>query len=97
MIVFIGTSSLIEALANNEITWIQAAWYMSICFFLGGICTFILYRVLAGSTQSGKITIAIIISLSILSSVSILPSIYFTQKNFGWDYMLDIPKPFCSE
>jgi hypothetical protein len=97
MIVFIGLSSLIEAMANNEITWIQVAWFMGICFILGGICTFLLYRVLAGKPKAPKIIIAIIIALCVLSCVTILPNIYFTQKNFGWHSMLTVPKPFCSE
>lgn len=97
MIVFIGLSSLAESLANGEISWIEVGWFLGICFVFGGICTVLLYKFLEGKPKAPKVIIAIITGLCLLSCLTILPSIYFTQRDFGWKSMLVTPKPFCSE
>ncbi len=95
-IVFIGLSSTIEALANNELTWLEVGWFFSICFILGGILTFFMYKLLQKSEKGPKIILIIILALCVICIAGVAPSIYFTSKNYGWPFMLDIQKSFCS-
>jgi uncharacterized membrane protein YfcA len=94
-IVFIGLSSLIEALVNDELNWVETGWFLFICFLFGGGLTFLMYRFLKNKPSAPKVLLVIITCLCVMSTVGIIPSVYLTQKFYGWPYLLT-PKKFCS-
>jgi uncharacterized membrane protein YfcA len=45
-IVFIGMASLIEAISNSELSWLDVGWFLGICFLIGGPMTIVMYKLL---------------------------------------------------
>lgn len=95
-ILFIGLSSLIEALAYEEISWVEVGWLFSICFIIGGALTFGLYWLIKDRPRGHKMILAFILTLCIICIVGVIPSIYLTQLYYGWPFMLDLLNKFCS-
>lgn len=93
-IVFIGLSSLIEALAFNELTWIEVGFFFTICFVIGGGLTLLLYHLLRDKPKAPGILLIIITCLCVMSTIGIIPNVYLTQLFYGWPYMLTV-KSFC--
>lgn len=94
-IVFIGASSLIEALANQELSWGEVCWLFSVCFFIGGSLTIVMYRLMESRPSMSRILLIIITALCVVSVVGTIPSIFLTHKYYGWKYMLTA-KGFCN-
>jgi hypothetical protein len=93
-IVFVGAASLIEAIANQLITWTEAGWLFGICFIIGGSLTVIFYTLTEGRPTIQRTILLIVTLLCVISVVGTIPSIVLTQKYYGWQYMLTV-HDFC--
>lgn len=91
-IFFIGAASFLETFINNAISLQDAAFLFGICSILGGIATFLMYRVFQGrdGRKVNKLLVFIILILCLISVIGVFPSTIQIYLEFGWDRLLDI-------
>lgn len=94
-IFFIGMASLVEALAQKQISWVDAGFLFGISFVFGGLLTLLLYHLLKDKKNVQKTLLIIIVALCVLCIVGIIPSVFLTAHNFGWPYLFHLNGSIC--
>lgn len=94
-IFFVGMASLVQALAQHQISWWDAGFLFGISFIFGGLLTLLLYHFLKDKKNVQKTLLIIIVALCVLCIVGIIPSVFITAHNFGWPYLLYLTGSFC--
>ena len=90
-VLFIGATSLIQAVAQQALTW-QPLVFFSLLALIGSyLLSIIAYKIVNGMPNKGQGPILVIlIFLSVINIVGVIPNLILTKLYYGWDVLLSI-------
>lgn len=96
-ILFIGSASLIQSLAQHALTWVPLVFFSLLAFIGSFVLSIVAYRICDRLPDKGMGPIIIIlIILSLINIVGVIPNMVMTSMYYGFHVLLEIDGFKCA-